>query len=154
MQGRGKGIYYCLLFVVSSLTLFQWLTLHSTEWRAISEWWIGKNVEGSGSGLILRYYPCICLNGAKKTTRNLSQDRQSPGRDMNLGPPEYKAAVLTIQPRCLVLCYFFLNFLFTTWSYLWQLLFPIKNTKIWSFIRSLKWLNLEFSRSSIFKFDP
>jgi hypothetical protein len=27
--------------------------------------------------------------------RNLSQDGRSPGRDWNLGPPEYEAGVLT-----------------------------------------------------------
>jgi hypothetical protein len=33
---------------------------------------------------------------------NLSQDSQSPGQDFNLGPPGYKAGVLTTRPRCSV----------------------------------------------------
>jgi hypothetical protein len=32
----------------------------------ISEWWIGKDVEGSGRGLILREYPRISLEGLRK----------------------------------------------------------------------------------------
>jgi hypothetical protein len=55
-------------------------------------------VEGSGRGLILRYYPSICL-GSEKTHENLSQDSQSPGRDFNPGPPEYEAGVLTARTR-------------------------------------------------------
>jgi hypothetical protein len=52
-------------------------------------------MEGSGRGLILRYYPGIRLEGLRKTTKKLSQDSQSPGRDLNLEPPEYKVGVLT-----------------------------------------------------------
>jgi hypothetical protein len=47
----------------------------------------------------LRYYPVICLEGLRKTTKNLSQDRRSLGRDLNPGPPEYEAGVLTTRPR-------------------------------------------------------
>jgi hypothetical protein len=53
-------------------------------------------------GLILRYYNGICLEGPRKTAKTLSLDSQSPGLDLNPGPPEYKAKVLTTQPRCLV----------------------------------------------------
>jgi hypothetical protein len=42
----------------------------------MGEWWIGKDMEGSGRGLILRYYPCICLEGLRKATKILSQDIQ------------------------------------------------------------------------------
>jgi hypothetical protein len=44
----------------------------------------------------------ICLEGLRKTTKNLSQDSRSPGRDLNPGPPEYEAGVLTTRPRRLV----------------------------------------------------
>jgi hypothetical protein len=37
----------------------------------------------------LRYYPGICLEGLRKTTKNLSQDSRSP--------PEYEAGELTTQ---------------------------------------------------------
>jgi hypothetical protein len=41
----------------------------------------------------------ICLEGLRKTTKNLSQDSRSPGRDLNPGPPEYKAGVLTTRAQ-------------------------------------------------------
>jgi hypothetical protein len=44
---------------------------------------------------ILRYYPSICLEGFRKTKKNLSPDSQSPDRELNPGPPEY--GVLTTQ---------------------------------------------------------
>jgi hypothetical protein len=47
----------------------------------------------------LRYYPGIRLGGLRKTTKNLSQGSRSPGRDLNPGPPEYEAGVLTTRPR-------------------------------------------------------
>jgi hypothetical protein len=34
--------------------------------------------------------------------KNLSKDRQSPGQDLNLGTPEYKAGVITTQLQRLV----------------------------------------------------
>jgi hypothetical protein len=42
----------------------------------------------------LRYYPDICLEGLRKTTK-LSQNSRALARNMNLGPPECKAGVLT-----------------------------------------------------------
>jgi hypothetical protein len=47
----------------------------------------------------LRYYPGIYLEVLRKTTRNLSQHGRSPSRDMNPGPPEYEAGVLTTWRR-------------------------------------------------------
>jgi hypothetical protein len=41
----------------------------------------------SGRWLISRYYTEICLQGLRKTTKSLSQDSRSPGRDLNLRPP-------------------------------------------------------------------
>jgi hypothetical protein len=54
----------------------------------ISEWWIWKDVEKKGRGLILSYYPGIYFEGLRKITKNLSQDSRSPGRDLNPEPPE------------------------------------------------------------------
>jgi hypothetical protein len=48
---------------------------------------MGKDLEGSCRGIILRYYFNIYLQGLRKITKNLSQDSRSPGRDLNLGPP-------------------------------------------------------------------
>jgi hypothetical protein len=47
---------------------------------------------------VLRYYSGICLEELMKTTKNLSQDSQFLGRDLNPGPPIYEAGVLTTQP--------------------------------------------------------
>jgi hypothetical protein len=51
----------------------------------------------------LRYYPGIFLEGLREITENLSQDSRSPGQDFNLGPPGYKAKLLTTQLLHLVL---------------------------------------------------
>jgi hypothetical protein len=37
--------------------------------------------------------------GLRKNTENVSQDSRSAGRDLNQGPPEYEAGMLTTQPR-------------------------------------------------------
>jgi hypothetical protein len=65
----------------------------------------GKDVVGSGRGLIIRYYPGVCLEGLKKTTKSLSQDSRSLGRDLKPGPPEYEAQMLNTRPRSSVLLY-------------------------------------------------
>jgi hypothetical protein len=49
------------------------------------------------------------FHGLRKTTKILSQDSRSPGRDLNAGPPEYEAEVLTT--RSLRLVYFYIIFL-------------------------------------------
>jgi hypothetical protein len=59
------------------------------------------NLKGYGTKLSwpnLRYYPAICLEGLKKTMKTLSQDKRSSGRDLESGPPEYEAGVLTTRP--------------------------------------------------------
>jgi hypothetical protein len=65
----------------------------------VHEWWIGKDLEGSFRGIILRYYPGIGLEELRKTTKNLNQDSRFPGRDLKPGPTEYEAGVLTTRPR-------------------------------------------------------
>jgi hypothetical protein len=60
-----------------------------------------KDVEGTGHGPILRYYLSICLEGLRKTAKNISQDSRSQSRDSNPGPLEHDAGVLTTRPqRC------------------------------------------------------
>jgi hypothetical protein len=50
--------------------------------------------------------PRIYLEGLRKTTKNLSEDSQSPGRELYPGPPEYEAGVLAIRPRrSVMLCW-------------------------------------------------
>jgi hypothetical protein len=65
-----------------------------TNETIINEWWIWKGLEGSGLGLILRYYHGIRLEGLRETMKTLSQDSRSPGRDFNPGPRENEARVL------------------------------------------------------------
>jgi hypothetical protein len=45
------------------------------------------------------YHTGICLEGMRKTTKNLSQDSRSLDRDLNQGPPEYEVCVLSTQVR-------------------------------------------------------
>jgi hypothetical protein len=56
-------------------------------------------VEGSGGGLIWRYYADISLEGVIKTTKHLSPYSQSSGGDLRPAPPEYEAEVLTARPQ-------------------------------------------------------
>jgi hypothetical protein len=65
-------------FVIYFTTPFRQLSIYSVEWQVICEWWIGKDFEGSGRGLILRYHLRIFLEELKKSTKNLSQGSQSP----------------------------------------------------------------------------
>jgi hypothetical protein len=45
----------------------------------------GKDLVGSGLGLLLRYYPGIRLEGLRKTTKTLNQDSRSPGTRIECG---------------------------------------------------------------------
>jgi hypothetical protein len=58
-----------------------------------------KYLEGSGRGLILRFYPGIRLVELMKTMTNLMQDSRYSGRNFNQGPPRYQAGVLTTRKR-------------------------------------------------------
>jgi hypothetical protein len=54
----------------------------------------GKDLEGSGRGLILRYYTDILrLEGLRKTSVGTAGLR-----DLNPRPPEREAGMLTIRP--------------------------------------------------------
>jgi hypothetical protein len=55
------------------------------------------DVERSGRGLILRYFPGTHLKGLRKTIKVFSQESRSPGKDLNKELP--KAGVLTIRSR-------------------------------------------------------
>jgi hypothetical protein len=60
------------------------------------------SLEGLGRtdrNLMLRFYPGNRLEGLRKTKKIISQDNRSPGRDLNPGPPEYEAGMLTTRPR-------------------------------------------------------
>jgi hypothetical protein len=59
------------------LRRFSVTRLYSVDDRMISGWWIGKDVVGSGRGLILRYYTGIFLEGLRKIKKTASQDGRS-----------------------------------------------------------------------------
>jgi hypothetical protein len=61
------------------------------------EWCIGKDVEWGDRGLI-HGTTLGCLEGLRKTTKNLGKDSRFPGRDVNPAPPEYEAGVLSTWP--------------------------------------------------------
>jgi hypothetical protein len=44
----------------------------------------------------LKHYPGICLEGLRRTTKNLNQYSWSPGRDLKQGHPEYEAGMSLI----------------------------------------------------------
>jgi hypothetical protein len=83
------------------MTLFSNSDYIASKERVISEWSVGKDLVGSGSGLILRYHPDICLKELRKTNKNPSRYSRSPGRDLKPGHLEYEAGVLTTRPQLL-----------------------------------------------------
>jgi hypothetical protein len=92
-------LYVCCLFY-GALSATQ--TVLSNE-RIIGEWWIGKDLEGSGRGLIEGTSSEFAWRD-RKSTNILNQDSRSTGRDFNLGPPEYEARALTTWLRRWALC--------------------------------------------------
>jgi hypothetical protein len=58
------------------------------------KWFGSKKLQPNFKGL-----PWNLPGGTKENHENLSQDSQSLGRDLNPGPPEYEADVLTDWPQ-------------------------------------------------------
>jgi hypothetical protein len=92
-------IYFIYTLLNDAFSVTQMLYCIGWNEMMMGEWWIWKDIQGSGRGLILRFYPSICLEGMRKTTKNLSQDIRSPGWYFNPGLPEYEAGVLTNWSR-------------------------------------------------------
>jgi hypothetical protein len=46
----------------------------------------------------MSWMAAIIPGGTEENHENLSQNSQSPGRDLNPGPPKYEAGVLTRRP--------------------------------------------------------
>jgi hypothetical protein len=88
--------YYGHALKVPSLfyDAFSVTKLHTVDDMTSEWWWIGKDLVGSGRGLILRYYPGISLDGLSKTTKPCDNSRSS-GQESNPVPPDYEAGVLT-----------------------------------------------------------
>jgi hypothetical protein len=91
VQWRKMALIRLLVYLMRS---FSNLITNSAQW---SDMWMmnWKGFERKRSWPNLRYYPNICLEGLRKTTKIPSQDSRFPGRDLNPGPPEYEAGVLT-----------------------------------------------------------
>jgi hypothetical protein len=64
----------------------------------VSGCWIWKDFEGSGRGLILRYYEYTGIR-LEEPRKALSQDSRFAGRDLYPGRPEHEAGVLSTRPR-------------------------------------------------------
>jgi hypothetical protein len=87
------------LFVAYLVALFQWLRLFNVEWSD-GKWTVNwKGLGRKRSWTNLRYYPGISLEGLRKTTNKPPLGSRSSGRDLNTGPPEYDAGMLTTRPR-------------------------------------------------------
>jgi hypothetical protein len=55
------------------------------------KWQIGKDVEGSDCGLLLKALSRYSIEGLRKTTKNFGHGSRTPGRDLNTRRPEYEA---------------------------------------------------------------
>jgi hypothetical protein len=78
---------------------FSVIKIIESNGRVVSDWWTGKSFGSKRSRPNLRRYSRIRLEGLRNTTKNISQDSWSPGRDLNPEPPEYEARVLATRPR-------------------------------------------------------
>jgi hypothetical protein len=96
---KWAGYAVCSLFNDA----FSVTRLYSADDRISEWWWIGKDLVGSSRGLILRCYPRINLEEQRSYKKN---SVRSLDRDLNPGPPEYEAVVLTTGPRRLVRSHF------------------------------------------------
>jgi hypothetical protein len=94
------------------------------------------NSKGSGSKWLWSHYPGICVEGLRKTTRNPSQDSQSPGWDLKSGPPEYKAGVLTTWPWCSVRygTMISIHYILTPWARTWRFITAFTRACYWSLV--------------------
>jgi hypothetical protein len=111
----------------------------TTNW-----WWIGNELVGTGSGVILRKYPGISLEVLRKITIILSQDRRFPGpKKSNPGPPEYKVVMLTARIRRSIDWLIIMR-----WDYvsellpLWLSILLIQNVQLYSPNVVIEWLTL------------
>jgi len=83
-----SGIHLFWLFMVYVTSLIP--KKRVLDDRMFNEYWIGKDVEGSGRGLC-----CTSAGGTVERHQKLSPNRQSPGRGFNPRSPIYEAEVLT-----------------------------------------------------------
>jgi hypothetical protein len=58
-----------------------------------------KRFERKRSWSVLRYYPDICLDGLRKTTKYLNLHSRFAGKYLKPGSSEYETRVLTSGPQ-------------------------------------------------------
>jgi hypothetical protein len=65
---------------------------------------VNFKLEMTGEEAIVTYFKVISRlsRGTEESHGNLSQDRRSPGRDLNPESSEYEVGVLTTRSRCSV----------------------------------------------------
>jgi hypothetical protein len=86
---------YFIVAVSLFFDAFSVTRLYSVNDRVISKLRSnGKDLAGSGRGLILRYYPGICLEGLRRTTKDLNQDSRSPGPRFEPGTSRIRSSVI------------------------------------------------------------
>jgi hypothetical protein len=94
---------YLFAVYLTTLSVLQTVGLY----RQVTGWWIMncKGYERYRSWFNLWYYPWICLEALRNITINLNHESWSPSRDLNPGPLEDEAGVLTtVSRRSVSLC--------------------------------------------------
>jgi hypothetical protein len=81
-------------FFVGYLSMLSVMRLYGVRWW--DDWWMGRDLERSGHGLI-QVYTSICLEGLRKTIKNLGQYSWCPNRDLNQAPIKYKFQTLLLD---------------------------------------------------------
>jgi hypothetical protein len=94
----GPSNHFFYMFVFNVALSIETLT---SDNKMIDDWWIEKDLEGSGCG-IMRYYPGIFLEGLRKTTKR-QQDSQWCGWCLNWAPPKYSPRALPLSQPVLTL---------------------------------------------------
>jgi hypothetical protein len=64
-------------------------------------WYVNYEFESIWKEAFVAYFKVLSrhsLEEMRKTPITLSEDSRYPGRNLNPGPPEYQAGVLTTQP--------------------------------------------------------
>jgi hypothetical protein len=88
--------HFILMYLIwSTMTCPKYLNSERPACR-MNAWWM---IIWKGFGRKRSYSPDICLEGMSKTTENINQDSQCPGRDSNWPPPKYEPRPLPLlQP--------------------------------------------------------
>jgi hypothetical protein len=138
---RGHQCWRCLNYSSLSLTLYYrptvppWQHLHPScrkraQWLhfCLTTLWRGQIIQSRVTGLLVnnklermwkeavvtkkRHYPCFCLEGLGETTKLLSEDSRSWGRDLNPRLTEHEARQMSLdylflfsKSRCFVCSY-------------------------------------------------